>query len=60
MWFSSERSGAGSTSTGDGGHHRIDRDINASTSVELSYQRGTRDLCVISRPIVAACAHAAF
>jgi membrane protein DedA with SNARE-associated domain len=50
MWFSFERSGAGSISTGDCGHHGNFRDMNASTSVELSFQRGTWNLCVVSRP----------
>jgi len=54
MWFSSERSGTGSIPTGDCRHHRTDRDMNASASVELSYQRGTRNLCVRSRPNVSA------
>jgi hypothetical protein len=56
MLLSFERSGAGSISTGDCGHHGNDRDMNDSTSVELSYQRGIWNLCVRSRAIVSAVA----
>jgi hypothetical protein len=56
MLLSFERSGAGSISTGDCGHHGNFPDMNASTSVELSYQHRTRNLCVRSRPIVSAVA----
>jgi hypothetical protein len=49
MLLSFERSGAGSISTGDCGHHGNFPDMNASTSVELLCQHGIGIRPMVSR-----------